>query len=313
MVVMLAVGAAYLGYRGSWSIHENAQELISQHLVQSGRGTELETRIERESQELVDELVVILGLCSGLALVCAGFTVWTIHRSLQKLEWQSEELQQVSWHMLETHEKIARRFSHEMHDELGQTLTGLKGLLKRTSAAEFEGRRGECIVVVDEALESVRELSQLLRPVVLDDFGLDAALRWLSGRFMQRTGIEVTYEAYLQARLSEAMETQLFRIAQEALTNVARHSGASKATITLRDEGKEVRLTIEDAGKGMPKEKREGQQASLGMVGMRARARQIGGSLTVENRKSGGMRVEVIAPLVYVDEVTHEQNTNSVS
>jgi signal transduction histidine kinase len=96
--------------------------------------------------------------------------------------------------MLDSHEKIARRFSHEMHDELGQALAGLRGMLKRVAAAELEPMRADMIGVLDEVLTSVRELSQLLRPVILDDFGLDAGLRWLTERFRQRTQIGVDYE-----------------------------------------------------------------------------------------------------------------------
>ncbi|MBK9165912.1 MAG: sensor histidine kinase [Bryobacterales bacterium] len=309
LVVMLAVGAAFVGYRGAWSIHEHAQEVIRDHLVQSGRGTELELQIERESLELVDGLVWILGACALLALACAGFTVWTIHRSFRRLEWKSQELQRVSWHMLESHERIARRFSHEMHDELGQTLTGLKGLLKRIPPGELEANRGQCIAVVDEALTNVRELSQLLRPVVLDDFGLDAGLRWLGERFQQRTGISVEYEARLPGRLSDSIETQIFRIAQEALTNVARHSDATTVRVSVREEGGEIQLVIEDNGRGLSA---PSGRSSLGMVGMRARARQIGGELVVRSAAGSGVRIEVAAPAVLASESPDEEDQDSL-
>lgn len=311
LVIVLAVGAAVLGYRGSFSIHENARELVREHLVKSGRGAELENRIERGSQELLDELVWMLGMCSILATACAALTIWTINRSFLKLEWQAQELQRVSWHMIESHEKIARRFSHEMHDELGQSLTGLKSMLKRVPAAEFDAQRGACVEVLDEALQSVRELSQLLRPVVLDDFGLDAGLRWLAERFSQRTGIEVTYHSYLPSRLSGPLETQLFRITQEALTNVGRHSGASHAFIKLAVSGRKVRLIVEDNGRGW-KGSVNRQHPSLGMVGMRARARQVQGELTIENRETGGLRVIVGAPAALAADATDEQDSSAV-
>ncbi|MCX6590533.1 MAG: sensor histidine kinase [Acidobacteria bacterium] len=307
LVVLLAVSAAVLGYRGSWSIHENAQELVREHLVQSGRGAELENRIEAESQELLDELVWMLGLCSILASACAGVTIWTINRSFRKMEWQAQELQRVSWHMIESNEKIARRFSHEMHDELGQSLTGLKSMLKRMPATEFDHERGQCVEVLEEALQNVRELSQLLRPVVLDDFGLDAALRWLVDRFSQRTGLAISYSSHLPGRLSGPLETQLFRIAQEALTNVARHSSAQQAVVQLVEDGKTVRLLIEDDGRGWTGVQ-DSHHPSLGMVGMRARARQVNGELTVQNRKEGGLRVEVRAPLALAADTTDEED-----
>jgi signal transduction histidine kinase len=311
LVVALAVGAAYVGYQGSQSIHENAQELVRKHLVASGRGAELELLIERESQALLDELVWILGLCTVLAIACAGLTIGVINRAFAKLEWQSKELQRVSWHMLESHERIARRFSHEMHDELGQALTGLKSMLKRSSGENFTERRAEFVEVLDESLQSVRELSQMLRPVVLDDFGLDAALRWLVERFSQRTGIPVSYHSTVSRRLSERLETHLFRITQEALTNIARHAEASRARVLLDEEENGIRLEIEDNGKGFAGE--ENQHPSLGMVGMRARARQVDGELTLLRGELGGLLVQVTAPAAGPSERKDEEDTDLIS
>lgn len=312
LVVALAVGAAYVGYQGSQSIHENAQELVRKHLVASGRGAELELLIERESQALLDELVWILGLCTVLAIACAALTIGEINKAFAKLEWQSRELQRVSWHMLETHERIARRFSHEMHDELGQALTGLKSMVKRCTGEEFAGRRGEFVEVLDESLQSVRELSQMLRPVVLDDFGLDAALRWLAERFSQRTGIQVSYHSTVSRRLSGRMETHLFRIAQEALTNVSRHAEATRARVLLQEDEGSVRLEIEDNGKGVALGE-EKPHPSLGMVGMRARARQLDGELTLERGDLGGLLVLVTAPAAEAGETKDEEDTDLIS
>jgi two-component system sensor histidine kinase UhpB len=156
-------------------------------------------------------------------------------------------------------------------------------------------RRSELLDHLDEIMTGVRELSQLLRPVILDDFGLDAGLKWLTERFAQRTQIPVDYRSNFDGRLADRLETQIFRIAQEALTNVARHSGATNAWMRFHVVDGRVRLEIEDNGHGIS----EGQVAkrpSLGMVGMRARARQVHGDLTVENGERGGLRIYVDAP-----------------
>jgi signal transduction histidine kinase len=309
LVVLLVVAAAFVGYQGSKSIHTNAQELVRGHFVSSGRGAELESRIEMQSQDLLDELEELLGICLLLALGCAGLTVWSTKRAFDKLAWQSQELDRVSWNMLQDQEVVARRFSHEMHDELGQALTGLKSMLKRLGAQEFEARRGECVQVLDEVLENVRELSQLLRPVILDDFGLDAGLRWLAARFTQRTGIEVVYQSKKPERMSDELETHLFRIGQEALTNIARHSQARRAWMSLEVKGHRISLTIEDNGLGIPEGPRMASAASsVGMVGMRARARHIGGELHVENRTSGGLRLHVEAPVKKASEIERASN-----
>jgi len=299
LVVALVIGAAYVGYQGSKSIHGYAQELVRGHFVSSGRGAELEARIEQQSQDLLDELEVVLGICLLLAFACAFVTIYTTRQAFRRLEWHADELDRVSWQMLQDQEVLARRFSHEMHDELGQSLTGLRSMLKRMDGPGFVEHRGECVEILESALTGVREMSQMLRPVILDDFGLDAGLRWLTERFSERTQIGVEYWSYFPRRLDEQQETQLFRIAQEALTNVARHSGATEVIMRLDTSGDRVMLRIDDNGRGLPEEVQ--RKPSLGMVGMRARARHVGGELTTENRKTGGLRLEVQAPTRYAE------------
>ncbi len=299
LVVILVIGAAYVGYQGSKSIHGSAQELVRGHFVSSGRGAELEARIEQQSKDLLDELEVVLGVCLVLAFCCGFATIWTTRRAFRRLEWHAEELDRVSWQMLQDQEVVARRFSHEMHDELGQSLTGLRSMLKRMDGPGFVENREECVKILEGALTGVRELSQLLRPVILDDFGLDAGLRWLSDGFSERTRIAVAYTSYCPRRLEEGQETQLFRIAQEALTNVARHSGATEVAVRLDTSGDRVLLRIEDNGCGMPVEREK--KPSLGMVGMRARARHVGGELSATSREKGGLCVEVQAPTRYAE------------
>jgi signal transduction histidine kinase len=247
------------------------------------------------SRELADESMMLLGACFLLALLSAIVTIQVTRSSVERVEWQAGELGRISWHMLQTQEQAARRFSHELHDELGQSLAAIKANLSAMNQDNFEARRADCIGVVDKAIANVRELSQLLRPVILDDFGLDAALRWLTEKFSQRTNLPIEYESNLQTRLDEESETHLFRIAQEALTNIARHSQATEVHVALDCSAAQVELTIEDNGRGFVTEERVAR-SSLGMVGMRARARQAGGELTVSSRKFGGVRLVVRIP-----------------
>jgi signal transduction histidine kinase len=132
--------------------------------------------------------------------------------------------------------------------------------------------------------------------VILDDFGLDSGLRWLCERFSQRTGIPVEYGSNIECRLDPTTETHLFRITQESLTNIARHSGATQASVNLSANGSQVRLEICDNGAGLSASAAQ-RRPSLGVVGMRARARQLGGELTIENQKNGGLRVCASVPL----------------
>ena len=296
LLVLLVMGAAYVGYQSSKSIQRTAQQMVRERLVGEGRAAELELAIERESEALLNKLEFILSLCFVLAAGCSGLAIWFITRTLRRLEWQTEELNRVSWHMIEDQEKIARRFSHEMHDELGQALTGLKSLAKRWSGTDFETGRKEFVSTIEDVLQGVRELSQLLRPVILDDFGLDAGLRWLTERFTERTRIAIAFESTFHGRLSDQLETHFFRITQEALTNIARHSGATQAWVRLSQKQGRLHLTIEDNGRGIVSADVTGLP-SLGMVGMRARARHLDGILVVDSLPGGGVRIRVDAPL----------------
>jgi signal transduction histidine kinase len=308
LTMLLLLGAAYVGYQGSRSIRDNAQDLIREHLIDANRAAAVELRIEQESQELLRELTWMLGTCFVLALAGSALTIWVTNRAFRRLEWQSDELNRVSWHMVDGHEKLARRFSHEIHDELGQALTGLRSMVKRMTPTDIESTRSEIVEVLEQVLISVRELSQLLRPVILDDFGLDAGLRWLTERFIQRTQIQVDYRSNFSHRLAEPIETHLFRIAQEALTNIARHSEATQARVQLEVDAARVRLTVEDNGRGMTNQAH--RPRGLGMVGMRARARQLSGELRVDNKHEGGLRIQVEAPVARPQVGIQQEDTN---
>lgn len=280
---------------------------MEQGLLESSEKRVAETgiRIEDESRELSRSSQWLLGACLALALICAALTVNFARSSIRRIEWQGLELSRVSWHMLQSQESTARRFSHEVHDELGQSLAAVKANLTSATARDWNVRRSDCVSLVDEAIANVRELSQLLRPVILDDFGLDAGLRWLTERFAQRTGIAADYASDFLDRLPDEVETHLFRIAQEALTNVARHSGATRVAVALQSSHGRVCLAIDDNGHGMPEADK--RSTSLGMTGMRARAGQAGGAFRLLPSAAGGVRIEVEVPLSKREENHAEQ------
>ncbi|MEO8096553.1 MAG: sensor histidine kinase [Acidobacteriota bacterium] len=287
------------------------QELLD---LSERRISDTEQNIEVESQQLANQSRLLLGACFALALLCAVLTVTFARRSIRRMEWQATELNRVSWHMLQGQEAAARRFSHELHDELGQALAALKANLSSASTpAAWKARRADCLHVVDDAIANVRELSQLLRPVILDDFGLEAGLRWLVDRFGERTGIETNYSSSFHHRLPEETETHLFRITQEAFTNVARHSGATHVSVELRSVGDKVNLFIEDNGRGLNTSSTS-PEASLGMTGMRARAAQMRGELTLSRPTGGGLRIGVTVPWVHPqEEYAEQENPHPVS
>ncbi|HEU0122798.1 MAG TPA: ATP-binding protein [Bryobacteraceae bacterium] len=295
--------------------HEQVIEIVRK-LIASGseRSSQAQRELTRQSNRLVNQSTLLMGACLMLALLVAIFTVRTTAGLTRRLEYQASELSRVSWHMLENQESAARRFSHELHDELGQSLTAVKANLVALAGPESNRRFDDCLRLVDEAIKNVRELSQLLRPTILDDFGLDAGLRWQCERFHERTGIEVAYDSSVTVRLPDETETHLFRIAQEALTNVARHSQATRVAIRLyRDDGK-VRLRISDNGKGIDDGERSARRG-IGMTGMRARARNAGGELEISTPSGGekGLTIEAWVPASPpVPKSTDEQEDTSL-
>jgi signal transduction histidine kinase len=260
------------------------------------RAVAAQNQIDRRSERLVKQSAAFLAAFLALALACSVLTVRLTAQLLRKMDWQESELSRVSWHMLEDQESTARRFSHELHDELGQSLTAVKANLAALQAegAPDPSRLDDCLRLVDESIGNVRQMSQLLRPTILDDFGLEAALRWLCEGFSHRTGIRTEFQSGISGRLPDETETHLFRLAQEALTNVARHSGAHNAAVTLDSQGGEVRLSIRDDGRGLPAT--GDSPRGMGMIGMRARARSVGGDLSVRSKEGQGVEIEVRVP-----------------
>jgi signal transduction histidine kinase len=260
-------------------------ELLRESIYQQGHG-------------LLTWTVWLFCICVGLSLICATWAVRASAGLFRRLEHQASELTQMQYQFLETQEHVARRFSHELHDELGQALTAVKANLSALGDnTRDETRLRDCMHLVDQALKDVREMSQLLRPTILDDFGLDAALRSLAENFTQRTSIAVEYRSDLgDQRLRDETETHLFRIAQEALTNVARHSGATSVSIRLERHGNGVTLNIRDNGKGFDVTERR-PAPGLGLAGMQTRANGCGGTLRLTAANGKGVGIEVACPI----------------
>ncbi|HLH37885.1 MAG TPA: sensor histidine kinase [Bryobacteraceae bacterium] len=281
--------------RDLFTLHQRVSVDVAR-LVDSSyaRAVEINEAMDRQARRFVQDALLLFGGCLLVALISAGITVRIAARVFQQMEAQTSELSRVSFRMLETQESTARRFSHELHDELGGALTAIKTNLAALAASGADRKRIEdSIKLVDGAISNVRELSQLLRPTILDDFGLDAGIRWLTDRFRERTGIETDYRSEFTGRLADETETHLFRIVQEALTNIARHSGATQATIHLRAGPDTVHLTIHDNGQGLQPSKNGG---GMGLIGMRARARSAGGELSIKSHPGAGVTIEVSAP-----------------
>jgi signal transduction histidine kinase len=302
--------ASELGSRDLFRRYEQVIHHISRLVGEIfGKVAATDKEINNHAVGFDRESIVLISVSLLLALACSIVTARKTSQLFRNMNWQERELARVSWQMLQGQETIARRFSHELHDELGQTLAALKANMAAIPRLPGNAvRLDDSTRLLDESIRNVRQLSQLLRPMILDDFGLDAGLNWLCEGFMQRTGIEVAYQSNYHSRLPDEMETHLFRIAQEALTNVARHSGAAAVRMELYSDPDDIRLTIADNGKGIQKAPSNGQ--SLGMTGMRARARAVGGAFSVSSPEGKGVKIEVVMPMPESVEEVNEPHPN---
>jgi two-component system sensor histidine kinase UhpB len=193
-----------------------------------------------------------------------------------------------------------RRLARDLHDGIGQALTALANQLQRIADdAKSQHNLGLALRLADAleitrgALHDTREMSRLLRPTLLDDLGLEAALRWLARTLGERTGLKIEVQSsFGERRLQPDYETLVFRVTQEALTNVIRHSGASEARVSLNvDEGELLRLVVEDRGQGFDPGRNAGDGWSAGVRGMRDRAELFGGRVEIDTAPGRGTRV----------------------
>ena len=212
-----------------------------------------------------------------------------------------DQLRALSAHVESVREDERTGIAREIHDVLGQELTALKmdlaWLARRATGQEplLEKLRAMS-AATDEIIQQVRRISTELRPGVLDDLGLLAAIEWQAQEFQQRTGTTTTVESNGgDTQLGRDVSTALFRIFQEALTNVARHAGAKHVGVRLGLEGDDVELEVRDDGRGItPLE--AANPRSLGLLGIRERARRLGGRAVVAANASGGTRVSIRVP-----------------
>jgi signal transduction histidine kinase len=225
------------------------------------------------------------------------------HRSTEQLEASRQQLRALASRLQKVREEERTQIAREIHDELGQALTGLKldiawmkNRLPRD--AEVMGQCASIIERIDQTLSSVRRIATALRPSVLDHLGLAAALEWQGQEFGARTGIEVAMEVSTDGTVvPDDLGSSAFRILQESLTNVARHAHATRVTIRLEQTPTLLTLEVSDNGIGCTSGCIEAK-GSLGLLGMRERALACGGEFTISGKANLGTTVRLRVPLV---------------
>ena len=224
-------------------------------------------------------------------------------RSEQELMESRGKLRNLAAHLQVIREEERERIAHEIHDELGQALTALKmdvHWIRRKLSEPEDSLVKKTITMstlIDSTVHSVKRIISELRPRLLDDFGLAAAIEWQVEEVVERTGIQCDIELEPEdIVLDEARSIAVFRIFQEALTNITRHAHATRVRVSLKENAFAVKMRVSDNGKGISKKQLSGLQ-SFGLIGMRERAHTFGGKLIISGTRGGGTTLDVSIPI----------------
>jgi PAS domain S-box-containing protein len=236
-------------------------------------------------------------------LMGVGIDVTERVKAQQEIREANKRLRQLTTHLQTIREEERKRIGREIHDELGQQLTAIKmdvaWLNKKFHGSDEKAdhRLKDLLVMLDETVKSVRRISSQLRPSLLDDLGLTAAMEWQLGEFEKRAGIKTSFSApHDEIPIPEASKTALFRIFQESLTNVVRHAAAKKVSVELKEVNKKLVMSIADNGKGFDPLKVT-EKKTLGILGMKERSEMVGGTYEINSKPGEGTSVIVSVPV----------------
>jgi two-component system, NarL family, sensor kinase len=217
-----------------------------------------------------------------------------LNRELLERRGAENQLRQLSLQLIRAQDEERRRFARELHDGLGQTLVGAKMLVDTILIGSTNDPEAqELATLLNDAISQTRTISYLFHPPLLDEAGFSSAARWLVEGYAQRMGLEVSADFVSPAeRLPRSVETTMYRVLQEALNNIYRHSRSAKAEVSLRMDGKWATLRVRDYGRGIPAEKLKAFRANLtqvgvGLTGMRERVKEQGGEFEIRSDETG--------------------------
>jgi signal transduction histidine kinase len=286
------------------SISERVQALNrSAYIQRQNELAQVYRSVQRELWQLLGLALAIGVAIAVLAVLYAGRLERRIHRQIAKDFELTRDLQRLSDKLVTAQEHERRQIARELHDEIGQALTAIKVELAYAQNSIDHGTGSADLLqdarsITDGALHQVRDLSYLLHPAALDDLGLVAAVDSYMQRFGKRHAIDAKLVCRgMEERLSREIETAAYRIIQEALTNVARHSRASTCRVTLAQANGTLKITVEDDGAGFDaSSRRSSEESGLGLIGIRERAFHLRGRALVESAQGHGTRVIIEIP-----------------
>jgi signal transduction histidine kinase len=273
---------------------------VARLLVQNSENEEQAGQRIVEIYDRVRRQVYVFLAATLLAIILNGLSLIRWNRRLfARLEEISQRRSELAQKLIATQESTLRYISRELHDEFGQILTAIGSMLRRagTHAPESSSLRAdlqEVLQTVQSTLESVRSLSQALHPVMLDEAGLESTLDWYIPTMERQTGITISYEKEgAPFPVDGSAGVHIYRILQEALNNVARHSGAKQASVRLRFLPRTLELEVKDHGSGFAENP---TRRGIGLVAMRERSELMNGQITFTRPPEGGTLVHLIVP-----------------
>jgi len=278
---------------------------VSRLLVGNNEGEEQAASRIAQIYDGVQRQLYIFLAATLIAIVLTSLYLTRSNRQIfARLAELSEQRSDLAQKLISTQESALRHISRELHDEFGQVLTAIGSMLGRAGKHAPEGSPlrddlKEVQEIAQSTLNNIRTLSQALHPVLLDEAGLESTLDWYIPTVGRQTGLALHYEKTGQSfPVETSAGVHIYRVLQEALNNVSRHSGASDAWIWLRFLPDSLELEVEDHGKGFVAAK---MQRGIGLVAMRERAELIGGTLAISPRPQGGTKVRLQIPRIKVD------------
>jgi len=228
-----------------------------------------------------------------------------LHRKTRQLEMLNLELRRLSSSLIAAQDQERRRIARDLHDGLGQELSGAKMMvdciqMQNQSMEWKEKAAAEASALIDQAIQQVRSISHLLHPPMLDEIGLQSSLRWYLDGLTKRSGLETSLEVQPEdfPRFGSELETTIFRVVQEALTNVFRHAEARRVGLDLAIRDGQIIIKVSDDGKGIPDSVADfdGDKIGVGIAGMRQRVKELGGELRLRNGNPGTL-LEAVIPI----------------
>jgi signal transduction histidine kinase len=273
-----------------------ARLLVQNNEAEAAAQAEIGAIYSRVQRNLYLLLAAVLAAIAATSL----YVIRLNRRFVQQLEDLSEQRRALAGQVISVQEELFRTLARELHDEFGQVLTAMGVMLQRAAKRlppDEPARQDlqEVREIANQTLEKVRAMSQMLHPPVLDDYGLERSIEWYTDKYAKQTGLTIHYEKIgIGPWIGDQIAIHMYRILQEALNNVVRHSGSREAWVRVKYEPRRMELAVEDHGKGMPPQP---GASGIGLIAMRERAGMLRGSISFSTPPEGGTRVTVTIPL----------------